>query len=199
MMPDYSRIWPWIFAVLIPLMLYRRLRRNFGRQLLSPVRMTVRMTLLIIAGVLLARLALLSRDLLSWEAGGALIGLALAAWGASRTRFLSQNGRLYYVPHTYTGVAVSLLVLGRILYRFAQVSSAGLPAPGGAGDSAFGGGSMMMRSPLTLGIFYVLIGYYVCYYGWMLWKSKHITPADLETSAAPSNLKAEAAASGDTP
>ena len=31
MTPDYSRIWPWIFAVLIPLMVYRRLRRSFGR------------------------------------------------------------------------------------------------------------------------------------------------------------------------
>ena len=42
MTPDYSRIWPWIFAVLIPLMIYRRLRRSFGRQPLRPTRMTVR-------------------------------------------------------------------------------------------------------------------------------------------------------------
>jgi hypothetical protein len=25
-----------------------------------------------------------------------------------------------------------------------------------------------------------LIGYYVCYYSWLLWKSRHITAADLE-------------------
>ena len=42
-----------------------------------------------------------------------------------------------------------------------------------------------MQSPLTTGIFFVLIGYYVCYYSWVLWKSRHITPADLEV--APDN------------
>jgi hypothetical protein len=39
---------------------------------------------------------------------------------------------------------------------------------------------------LTLGILFVLIGYYLYYYGWLLRKSKHVTPADLEVPAAPS-------------
>jgi hypothetical protein len=29
-----------------------------------------------------------------------------------------------------------------------------------------------------------LIGYYVCYYSWVLWKSRHITAADLEVPPA---------------
>jgi hypothetical protein len=44
-----------------------------------------------------------------------------------------------------------------------------------------------MQSPLTAGIFFVLIGYYVCYYSWVLWKSRHITSADLEVSPAIAN------------
>jgi len=41
----------------------------------------------------------------------------------------------------------------------------------------------MVKTPLTLGLFFVLIGYYVCYYSRVIWKSKRITPADLEASA----------------
>ena len=42
----------------------------------------------------------------------------------------------------------------------------------------------MVSSPLTVGIFFVLAGYYVWYYGWVLWKSKHLKPVDIEASAA---------------
>ena len=46
----------------------------------------------------------------------------------------------------------------------------------------------MVRSPLTVGIFFVLAGYYLYYYGWLLWKSKHLEAADIEAdSAAPHN------------
>jgi hypothetical protein len=40
----------------------------------------------------------------------------------------------------------------------------------------------MVRSPLTVGMLFVLIGYYVCYYGLVLWKSKHLETRDLEES-----------------
>ena len=47
----------------------------------------------------------------------------------------------------------------------------------------------MVRSPLTLGIFFVLVGYYVCYYSLVLWKSKHLETEDIEGTsvAAPLN------------
>src|SRR5580693_10754420 len=196
MPPDYSRIWPWIFAVLIPLMIYRRLRRSFGQQPLRPKRMTVRMVILALLGASLAPAALRSAGFLACEAAGAALGAALALWGAKRTRFLTQNAQLYYVPHTYAGIAITLLVVGRIVYRFTQVYSAGGFVPAGAGPGGSPGGAApasMVQSPLTVGILFVLIGYYLCYYGWLLWKSKHIVPGDLEAAAeAPA-----AAAQGD--
>jgi hypothetical protein len=33
----------------------------------------------------------------------------------------------------------------------------------------------MLQSPLTLGLFFVLVGYYVYYYSVVLWKSKRVT------------------------
>jgi len=40
----------------------------------------------------------------------------------------------------------------------------------------------MVSSPLTVGIVFVLVGYYAWYYGWLLWKSKRLTAADFEAS-----------------
>jgi hypothetical protein len=184
MSPDYLRILPWVFAILIPLALYRRFRRTFGRQPLRPKRMVVRIAIfLLLAGVLTRS----SRDFALEEIGGVLIGAALALWGASRTRFAIENGQRYYVPHTYTGVAVSLLFVARLIYRMAQTSGV-LAAQGGADNTAPAAGPQAaMQSPLTTGIFFVLIGYYVCYYSWVLWKSRHITAADLEVSPAIAN------------
>jgi hypothetical protein len=198
MTPDYSRIWPWIFALLIPLMVYRRLRRSFGRQPLRPTRMTVRMIILAVLGASLVPSAFRSGALSAAEAAGAAVGLALALWGASRTRFLTQNGQLYYVPHTYAGIAISLLVVGRIGYRLAQLYSAGGLVPAGTGAAPLGESApgmapaSIVQSPLTVGIFFVLIGYYLCYYGWLLWKSKHVAPADLEATGASSAAGAQA-------
>jgi hypothetical protein len=123
--------------------------------------------------------------------GGLIAGVALAIFGASRTRYLREQGQLYFVPHTYTGLAVSLLFLGRLVYRFVQLYSlqsaahdnaAGLAAPGT--NPAYSAASMV-NSPLTFGLFYVLVGYYVCYYGVVLWKSKHLTAEELAVEPAP--------------
>jgi hypothetical protein len=57
----------------------------------------------------------------------------------------------------------------------------------GASAPAFGPASML-QNLITVGLFFVLIGYYVCYYSRILWKSKHISAADLEApsvAAAP--------------
>jgi hypothetical protein len=174
MPPDYSRILPWVFALLIPLALYRRFKRTFGRQPLAPARLIARIAIFLVLAV---ALSLSARRFALQELGGLCLGAALALWGASRTRFTTENGRRYYIPHTYTGIAVTLLFVGRLIYRFAQSSG----ALAGAGDTApTAGPKAAMQSPLTMGIFFVLIGYYVCYYSWVLWKSRHITVADLE-------------------
>lgn len=172
-----SQIVPFLLAALIVWSVYRRLRRSFGKQRLYPVLLGMRIgLLLLIGGVLLLSVA---RSTTYW--GGLVVGLcagiALALWGASRTRYLREDGQLFFVPHTYTGLAVSLLFLGRLVYRAFQFSSAG-PQPASFASS-------MVSSPSTFGLFYVLVGYYVCYYSVVLWKSKHLTPEELAAAPAP--------------
>jgi len=147
--------------------------------------MTVRMVVLVALGLSLLPLALKSQELLLVETLCAAAGVALALWGAKRTRYLKIGEQLYYVPHTYTGIAVSLLVIGRLVYRFVQLYSTGYaPGAGMAGASAPGFATApMLQNPITVGLFFVLIGYFVCYYSRILWKSKHISAADLEAPA----------------
>jgi hypothetical protein len=185
---SFSRIWPWLFAVLIILIAYRRFRRNFGRQLLSPTRMTVRVVILIVLAAALAPSGLRGAGFALAEISGVAAGIALALWGASRTRFVRDGERLFYIPHTYTGIAVSALLLGRIFYRIAATYAAGgFP---GTDNPSLDLRASMVKTPLTLGLIFVLIGYYVCYYSRVIWKSKRITPADLEASTTHSGSAA---------
>jgi hypothetical protein len=190
MQPDYSRIWSYLIAAFAVWIIYRRFRRNFGRQLLRPARMWLRVGILTALGCSLLPLALKSAAFLSAELAGLCVGVALGVWGAKRTRYQMIEGQLHYAPHTYTGVAVSLLFLGRLVYRFVEWYSLG-HAPGAAESTEPASNfapPMMVQSPFTVALFFVLIGYYVCYYGVLLWKCKHMTAEDLEapsTAASP--------------
>lgn len=125
------------------------------------------------AGMLPAAVA--SRSLLLGECVGLCVGLALGIWGAEQTRFLRQDGELFYLPHTHTGIAVSALFLGRLVFRLLTYNSAGF-----AQDLA---PATAMQSPVTVAIFFVLIGYYAVYYSVVLYKSKNIDQEDIEPEA----------------
>jgi hypothetical protein len=183
---DFSKIGLYLFAALVIFAIYRRFRRNFGRQPLRPARMKIRIALLAFVGASLAPAALRSGAFLSTMAIGAVCGAALGVWGAQRTRFVTVAQRLHYVPHTYTGIAVSLLFLGRLVYRLVQVywSPHASPTAPGFDPAAGMSPASMVQSPLTLGLFFVLAGYYICYYALVLWKSKHIEPQDIEAAGA---------------
>ena len=182
---DFSQIAPFLTAILVLFVIYRRFRRSFGQQPLRPVRMQVRIVLLLVVGCLLAPAALRSPAFMAAVLAGIAAGAALAVWGASRTRFMRVSGQLIYVPHTYTGLAVSFLFIGRLVYRLIQAygSMHAIPAAGpDAANQAFAPAAML-QSPLTLGLYFVLMGYYVCYYSMVLWKSKRIVPE--EAGSAP--------------
>jgi hypothetical protein len=181
---DFSQIVAFSIAIVVVFLIYRRLRRSFGRQPLRPVRMLVRIILLLIVGCLLLPAAFHSTAFMSGVLVGTVAGVSLAMWGVARTRFLRVSKQLYYVPHTYTGIAVSLLFLGRLVYRLIQVygnTHTPHPASADAANQAFAPASML-QSPLTLGLFFVLMGYYVCYYSMVLWKSKRVVAEEISLS-----------------
>ncbi len=174
---------------LVLFFIYRRFRRNFGRQLLGRKRLTFRIWLLGIVGGLLLVPALFSPLRALATAVGLGIGIALALWAAKHTRFEKQDDKLYYIPHTYTGMVVSALFLGRIIYRFVVLSSSmtslATMDAAGASPGDFGGFSAITNNPVTRAIFFILVGYYVYYYLYILRESEHLKPEDWEKPATP--------------
>ncbi|HUI59921.1 MAG TPA: hypothetical protein VLX90_06850, partial [Steroidobacteraceae bacterium] len=154
-----------LIAALVVWGIYRRLRRTFGRQAVQAWRLWLRIGILTVLGVLFVTTSLArSTQALGALVAGIACGAALGYLGLRHTIFeVTPQGR-FYTPHTYIGLVVTLLFLGRLLYRFIYLAyNAGMP--GGANPDFF---AAYQRSPLTLGIFGVLIGYYVLYYAGIL-------------------------------
>ncbi len=167
---DPKLITPILFSALIAFAIYRRIRRNIGRQALDPARLTWRIALFAILGAMFVFVSLRDMNLFGAMLAGVCGGGALAWFGLRHTQFeVTPEGR-YYTPHTYIGAFVSALFLGRVLYRFIVLySTSHAMAQADAGPFA-----AYQRSPLTLAIFGVLVGYYVAYYSGVLAHNRSI-------------------------
>jgi len=144
---------------LIVLLYYRRFRRSFGRQPVQPGRMMARVVLLCIVGGFLLLGSVSDPMMLAADVAGLAAGVALGFWGVRLTRFERKDDGVHYIPHSWFGIGIAVLLLGRLAYRFmvmwpamqaTQVTGV-QPAP-------------YPRTPLTLALFGLLVGYYVCYY-----------------------------------
>ena len=94
-----------------------------------------------------------------WVAGalsnalaGLLAGLALGALGLWLTRFEPGESQLHYTPNPWIGGVLSVLLLGRLAWRWSQGALVG----GGAHAA-------QQASPLTMGIAAALIAYSLVY------------------------------------
>jgi xanthine/uracil permease len=158
---DPRLVTPYLVAALIVWGLYRRMRRSFGRQRVTEGRMWVRVGILTVIAVMAAVGTAAAHDLevLGGLVAGIACGAALGYVGLRHTKFeVTAEGR-YYTPHTYMGLAVTALFVGRVIYRFLSVYDGTLPA--GAAARGFGA---YQANPFTLAALGVLVGYYVLYY-----------------------------------
>lgn len=171
MLMDQKMLLPIVMGALVVLTIVRRVRRNIGRQPVRPGLMQFRIALLSLLGAMFAVAALRDMNLLGALLAGIAGGIALGWFGLQHTKFERTDEGNFYTPHTWIGVAVSLLLLGRIAYRFLVVYPS-LQAATQADQNPF---TALQKSPLTLAIFGVLIGYYVYYYIGVLRVSKHAT------------------------
>ena len=175
---DPKLITPFLLGAVVIWAVYRRMRRNFGRQPLNAGRMKFRIGFFAVIGVLMAFFALRDMELLGSLAGGIAFGAALGYFGLQHTKFeITPQGR-FYTPHTYIGLFVTALFLGRLLYRFLLV----YPDMHAASQSNQNPFDAYQKSPLTLAIFGVLIGYYVLYYVGVLRKSQSLAAPATDTS-----------------
>ena len=157
---------PPLVVSLVVWRVYRRVRRNIGRQPLQPKRLVLRIAIFTFIAVMLAVMARESANVLMGFAGGILLGVPLALVGLYLTRFEVTPEGKFYTPNTYIGVGLSLLLIARIAYRLFLLYSAA-PVPGKS-PAALG------NSPLTLGVFGLMAGYYIVYLTGVLWHSRDV-------------------------
>jgi hypothetical protein len=166
--------------VLIPLVawrMYARVRRVVGRQTFSKVRPWITLAIFPALIILLSLGARSHPQMLEWLAVGICVGAALGLYGLKKTQFEATAQGLYYTPNAHLGIALSVLFISRMLYRFFEVYSHGTSAPPGMDD--------MARSPLTLAIFGLLAGYYMTYaIGLLRWHFQ-VQREPLATQAVP--------------
>lgn len=153
---------PVAVAALVAWRLYKRVRRLVGRQ---PVRETRLWLTAVFFPILIALVSLSGlRDvaLLEGVVVGVVIGVALGWFGLRLTRFESGPDGCFYTPNTFIGIAVSVLFVGRLVYRFGVLYLSSGVDP--SSIQSFG------SSPLTLGIFGIVAAYYTTFaIGILLW------------------------------
>ena len=145
--------------------MYRRIRRNIGQQPIQPKRMIARIVLFSVITLLIAAVSVFHPSTLVGLGAGILLGVPLALVGLRLTRFETTAAGRFYTPNTYIGMALSVLLVGRVAYRFLILSGM---------SQAFNPQTSkpFMQSPLTLSLFGLMAGYYVAYYTGLLLRSR---------------------------
>ena len=158
---------PYLATAGIGWLYYRRIRRSFGRQPWQPKRTIARLLL-----VSLVALALLGAAVFLPRAGlgigvGAVMGAALAVLALKHTHAQVMDGQHYYTPNPWIGGGLTLLLLGRLAWRWSQ--------------GTFSGGSAQaaqQASPLTMGIAATLIAYSLVYGIGLLLRMRRLAPPE---------------------
>jgi hypothetical protein len=185
---DPKLVTPWLFTALVIFIVYRRVRRNFGRQRVSEVRLKLRAIILAVIGALILIGSVSHPLMLGALAGGVVAGIGLAMLGLHHTQFEATTEGRFYIPHTYTGLLVTALFLGRICYRFVliyQQAQAGVAQE--QNPLAY-----LQHSSITSLVFGLLIGYYIFFNLGVLRRSQQLTvppaaPAAPATAPTASN------------
>lgn len=144
--------------VLLPLVawrVYSRFRRMVGRQRLSRIRPWVTLVVFPLLICLLCFAAFSHVERLWWLAIGLGSGSLLGVYGLRKTHFEPTKQGLFYTPNAHLGIALSLLFVARIIYRFVEVYALTPTRPHGMDD--------FVSSSLTLAVFGLLAGYYIAY------------------------------------
>lgn len=165
---------PIVIAPLIVWRLYARTRRSFGRQPIRPKRMWTRVGFLAVVAVLVAAQGFVEPRLAAGLGLGLAGGIALGLLAFKLTRFEIDGQNDCYFPNPWIGMGLTALLFGRLLYRFMVLYPEMTHA-------TQGGYAAYQRSPLTMAIFGLLIGYYIAYYAGLLLHHRRVRATQLPT------------------
>lgn len=139
---------PYLAVAAIGWAYYRRIRRSFGRQRWQPRRTGARLALVAVALAGLAMAAVFLPHVGIGVAAGAAVGAALGVFALRHTHAEWVDGQGWYTPNPWIGGALTVLLLGRLAWRYANGAFSGAAAQ-----------TAQQASPLTLGIAATLVAY----------------------------------------
>ena len=179
------------YLIMLPLLawiVWRRVSRQFGRQPIQRKRMIFRIVVFSVVGVLLAFGGFHKIELAEGLCGGVLIGAALGLLGIRLTRFeVDPVKGDCYVPNPWIGALLTVLLLGRLVWRLMVVlpqmqreSTAASQAVGYQGSPMAG----YTSSPLTMLVIGLLVGYYIVYFSGLLIHHRRFQQTHPGTTAA---------------
>lgn len=150
--PVATPLVPWLATAGFGWLYYRRIRRQFGRQIYKPRRALVRLAILGVVACLLAVAAAVLPHVALGVVAGAAIGAGLGVFALRHTRTDVIGGVPEYVPNPWIGGVLSALLIGRLAWRWQSGAFAAGAAQAGS-----------QASPLTLAFMATLIAYYLVY------------------------------------
>lgn len=143
----------WIF--------YRRIRRSFGRQPWQPKRTAFRLAIMVLLFAFLMFGAVFLPQVRIGVGVGLLAGCALGALALHLTQLEWHEGKPTYVPNPWIGALLTLLLIGRLAWRWSQ---------GAFSDGAVS--TAQQASPLTMGMAAMLVGYFLLLNTGLLWRMR---------------------------
>ncbi|MGC8698458.1 MAG: hypothetical protein ACP5Q0_08265 [Halothiobacillus sp.] len=150
-------------AVLLAWRMVVRVRRLVGRQQLKPARPWITLS---IFSLLLGFFLLAAHDhlgLLALLLGGGALGILLGRHGLKLTQFEARPEGLFYTPHTWIGIGLSVAFMALVIYRLVLFSQTQvLPTP-----------AESVKTPLLLTVFGGFAGYHMTYaVGLLRWRRR---------------------------
>jgi hypothetical protein len=136
------------------------MKRNIGPQPMHRGRMIARIIIFSVLTALIGVGTITHPPTLAGLAGGLLLGVPLAFLGLHLTQFETTQKGGFYTPNAAIGVGLTLLFVGRIVYRVIALSAAQSER-----DPSL---PQLFQSPLTLAVFGLTAGYYIAYYAGVL-------------------------------
>lgn len=152
---------PYLATAGIGWLMYRRIRRSFGRQPWQPKRNAFRLAVMVLLLGMLTMAALFLPRVGVGIGAGLAAGLLLGGMALRHTQIEWHDGRLTYVPNPWIGGILTLLLVGRLAWRWSQ----GAFADGAAATA-------QQASPLTMGVAAALVGYFLLLNGGLWWRMR---------------------------
>lgn len=155
-------------AILIPLIAWRiyvRARRSVARQPFHRGRLLAQVVIYSAIATLLAVFATKHLPSLEAELGGLVGGALLALLGLKLTRWEMTPEGNFYTPNAFLGHGLTLLFVGRIVYRLTALLTNASPATQPPAH---------FSSPLTLAIFGLTAGYFIAYSAGVILRGRRV-------------------------